>query len=370
MRGFDAAQQRFVYQVNERFGSTAASRSTALRQPFQIGLTARLQLGPDREREMLQGFLRGGGQGGGGRGGPGGGGFDVATMMERVAPDPVKPVLDRRDSLQLTNPQVAALTALADSFRLGRDSLVASLQADAAAAGTTGNDLGAMFQRLQPKLQQARNDYLAAVQRFRQVLFQRNALLRQGLVILDTPGLNAIGTEPELTLNLIPQAHAVLFILAADTGVTKRDIEVWREHIGAGAGRLVVLNKIDGMWDALRSEEEVEGEIVRQQDGFLVHGVTHLKPMTLRTVLPEALAATALCAPAGTVRILGIDPGLRRTGWGVIACEGNRLAFVDCGTVTSNEREPLAIRIGELAHAGRTRQRRVQRERRFAPLQG
>jgi hypothetical protein len=39
-------------------------------------------------------------------------------------------------------------------------------------------------------------------------------------VILDTPGLNAIGTEPELTLNLIPNAHAVLFILAAETGVT------------------------------------------------------------------------------------------------------------------------------------------------------
>ena len=36
-----------------------------------------------------------------------------------------------------------------------------------------------------------------------------------------TQVLNAIGTEPELTLNLIPNAHAVLFILAADTGVTK-----------------------------------------------------------------------------------------------------------------------------------------------------
>ncbi|MGS0744255.1 dynamin family protein, partial [Glaciimonas sp. GG7] len=70
-------------------------------------------------------------------------------------------------------------------------------------------------------------------------------LLKEGLVIIDTPGLNAIGTEPELTLNLIPNAHAVLFVLAADTGVTKSDIEVWREHIGNGAGRMVVLNKID-----------------------------------------------------------------------------------------------------------------------------
>ncbi len=52
-------------------------------------------------------------------------------------------------------------------------------------------------------------------------------LLQQGLVVLDTPGLNAIGTEPELTLSLLPSAHAVLFVLAADTGVTKTDLEVW-----------------------------------------------------------------------------------------------------------------------------------------------
>jgi len=89
-------------------------------------------------------------------------------------------------------------------------------------------------------------------------------LLKEGLVILDTPGLNAIGTEPELTLNLIPNAHAVLFILAADTGVTKSDIDVWKEHIGAGAGRMVVLNKIDSMWDELRTETEIERQINSQ----------------------------------------------------------------------------------------------------------
>jgi hypothetical protein len=106
-------------------------------------------------------------------------------------------------------------------------------------------------------------------------------LLKQGLVILDTPGLNAIGTEPELTLNLIPHAHAVLFILAADTGVTKSDIEVWREHIGAGAGRMAVLNKIDGMWDALRPAAEVDAEIARQQ----VH-VAQLLGVERRQVFP------------------------------------------------------------------------------------
>ena len=37
------------------------------------------------------------------------------------------------------------------------------------------------------------------------------------------------------------------------------------------------------------------------------------------------------------IRILGIDPGLRRTGWGAICCEGNRLSFLGSGTVTSND---------------------------------
>jgi hypothetical protein len=94
-------------------------------------------------------------------------------------------------------------------------------------------------------------------------------LLKQGLVILDTPGLNAIGAEPELTVNLIPQAHAVVFILAADTGVTKSDLAIWREHLitdeEGSESRLVVLNKIDTMWDALRTPYEVQAEIERQR---------------------------------------------------------------------------------------------------------
>ena len=91
-------------------------------------------------------------------------------------------------------------------------------------------------------------------------------LLEQGLVVLDTPGLNAIGAEPELTLSLLPSAHAVVFILAADTGVTQTDLAVWRDHVGSGAGRLVVLNKIDGLWDGLRPTEDIDAEIERQVD--------------------------------------------------------------------------------------------------------
>ncbi|MGE0797725.1 MAG: dynamin family protein [Lautropia sp.] len=91
-------------------------------------------------------------------------------------------------------------------------------------------------------------------------------LLELGLVIIDTPGLNAIGSEPELTLNLIPSAHAVLFVLAADAGVTRTDIDVWRESISPAhkSGRFVVLNKIDGLWDELKQESEINLEIAGQ----------------------------------------------------------------------------------------------------------
>jgi hypothetical protein len=106
-------------------------------------------------------------------------------------------------------------------------------------------------------------------------------LLKEGLIIVDTPGLNAIGTEPELTLNLIPNAHAVLFILAADTGVTKSDIDVWRNNIGNGPGRMVVLNKIDSMWDELRTPEEVEAQIVRQ-----VSTVAHTLGLEEKQIFP------------------------------------------------------------------------------------
>src|SRR6202166_1029800 len=45
------------------------------------------------------------------------------------------------------------------------------------------------------------------------------------------------------------------------------------------------------------------------------------------------------------VRILGIDPGLRRTGWGVIEIDGNRLVFIGCGSVEPPEGAPLARRL-------------------------
>ncbi len=90
-------------------------------------------------------------------------------------------------------------------------------------------------------------------------------LLRRGLVVIDTPGLNAIGAEPELTLSLLPSAHATVFVLAADTGVTRADLGVWRNHLAdRGREHFVVLNKIDAMADPLLEAAEVQRLIDKQ----------------------------------------------------------------------------------------------------------
>lgn len=92
-------------------------------------------------------------------------------------------------------------------------------------------------------------------------------LLQKGLVVIDTPGLNSMGAEPELTLNIIPNAHAVLFLTAIDSGITKSDMQIWTDYVKNNAShKLVLLNKIDMLWDGLESDAEVQTMVQQQID--------------------------------------------------------------------------------------------------------
>jgi hypothetical protein len=92
-------------------------------------------------------------------------------------------------------------------------------------------------------------------------------LLSRGLTILDTPGLNALGLEPELTLATLPGAHAAFFLLGVDTGVTRSDMELWQRYVkDAVALRIAVLNKIDLTWDELKPWDEIRRSIERQRE--------------------------------------------------------------------------------------------------------
>ncbi|MCQ4304706.1 GTPase [Stutzerimonas frequens] len=91
-------------------------------------------------------------------------------------------------------------------------------------------------------------------------------LLRQGLRILDTPGLNALGSEPELTLSMLPNAQAIIFLLSADAGVTASDMQIWQQHIrqldeDTQNSLFAVLNKIDVLWDDVAGEDFVQNAI-------------------------------------------------------------------------------------------------------------
>jgi hypothetical protein len=113
-------------------------------------------------------------------------------------------------------------------------------------------------------------DELVEIPRWRHAMISfPHPLLKQGLAILDTPGLNALGTEPELTLSLLPSAQAIVFVLAADTGVTKSDLDMWRNYVKSFRtsdqhGLAVVMNKIDTLWDDINSDELVNDSIQTQ----------------------------------------------------------------------------------------------------------
>ncbi|GBC58669.1 dynamin-like GTPase family protein [Pseudomonas stutzeri] len=109
------------------------------------------------------------------------------------------------------------------------------------------------------------DDVLVPAWRHAMVNFD-HPLLRQGLRILDTPGLNALGSEPELTLSMLPNAQAIVFLLSADTGVTASDMQIWQQHIrqldeDTQNSLFAVLNKIDVLWDDVAGEAFVHNAI-------------------------------------------------------------------------------------------------------------
>jgi len=73
--------------------------------------------------------------------------------------------------------------------------------------------------------------------------------------------------------------------------------------------------------------------------GWYSYGITAIFAIPVETMMTSP------------IRILGIDPGLRRTGWGLISCVGNNLKFVACGTVTSDAKCDLAERLLQIHNA-------------------
>ncbi len=128
-------------------------------------------------------------------------------------------------------------------------------------------------------------------------------LLRQGLRIIDTPGLNALGSEPELTLSLLPQAQAIVFLLSADTGVTASDMAVWQQYVrpqqvAQPMLQFAVLNKIDTLWDSLN------------HDAFAEHSIQAMQTQTSRLLGLQPSQVLPLSAKSALQAKIYNDPEL------------------------------------------------------------
>ena len=117
-------------------------------------------------------------------------------------------------------------------------------------------------------------------------------LLELGVAFLDTPGHNASGAEPEIAIHRLPDAAAIVFVLSTDTGVTKSDLEMWNEQVapieGLEQASHIVLNKIDGLRDGLKSEAELLAALDRQVGATaeaLGVAPTRIVPMSARQAL-------------------------------------------------------------------------------------
>ncbi|WP_428353053.1 dynamin family protein [Methyloprofundus sp.] len=90
-----------------------------------------------------------------------------------------------------------------------------------------------------------------------------NPLLKQGLCILDTPGLQALQVEPELTLSVLPSAELIVYVFAADTGLSENDQAIWHSYINKvrdtdQRGLAVMMHKAEALLDGLLNETEKE----------------------------------------------------------------------------------------------------------------
>lgn len=151
--GFDPLSNRFRYQVNERFGDQRAATSAVVLQPFQLSVTFRYTVGPDRQREMLlvaQRMARGGRDSTGAPAAPG----DMSGMVRRYAPNVFAQLIQMKDTLALTTEQVVKLTAMSDSLGVKIDTLAAHLQERVKKIGNNADPAAAMA-TLRPVLAEA-----------------------------------------------------------------------------------------------------------------------------------------------------------------------------------------------------------------------
>jgi len=167
VRGFDPVANRYVYEVNERFGASRQG-ANGISVPFQLGVNARLMVGPDRARDAIDAVR---GAAFGGRGGRGGGaGPGIGGMAAALANfNPVLQIINLRDTLKLTEEQVTKLRVVSDTLNAQNMELAEVVRKDLEGAGANP-DMAALNARLRPQLEKVQANQQSALRQAQAIL--------------------------------------------------------------------------------------------------------------------------------------------------------------------------------------------------------
>lgn len=185
-------------------------------------------------------------------------------------------------------------------------------------------------------------------------------LLADGLVVLDTPGREALAAEPEVAVHRVPEAAAIVFVVAAP-GPRDDDHELWREHVAPIDGLeqrcYVALNKIDAARDGLQPGTELLAEIERQSAqvaGALAIAPARVFPLSARLGLASKVGDDR----EGLIRsrIYRLEQALarglarqRRIDHAAAVRAESRIAFAESRALTQSRLEFAEAQLAEMA---------------------
>jgi len=176
-----------------------------------------------------------------------------------------------------------------------------------------------------------------------------HALLRQGLVVIASPGIEALGAEPDFVQSILPAASAVIVVLSYDQGVSRDDLRLWQHHLkGFQSSRqramLVALDKVDRAWDVHREGTSLAEAIAEQRrqtsealgiDSELVVPVSAHQGLLARLRKDDALLRRSAVPALERQIVLRMLETRRRAVGEIIACEVAQLLERNRGRVSS-----------------------------------
>jgi hypothetical protein len=145
VRGFDPATNSYIYDVNGRFGSNNVSRSV-YRQPFVVALQARVNIGPDPRDRFRRIFAQR---------------SDTAAARAAAVQNPIARIIGMKDTLQLSDDQVAKLSVVSDTLAAKTTAIATSIRTEVQKKGTS--DPRAVMSIIRPYITQGRQALQAAM---------------------------------------------------------------------------------------------------------------------------------------------------------------------------------------------------------------